>query len=718
MAKISENSGMGSERRRKSKNAIADKKREVESRDLSKKLFVGDFAKFLETESQETGRTPAELVDEIINSSFAIVQFSESTGKASLVAPTSWGNVAEKNPNNEDLLLGYREMRENFAPVSAGIEWHKGFTIGGGFTIQIEDSKDAHQKQMKELISTFVRQVYQDELTKGLFAILDIMMDIAATDGCAGAEIVYGVETKFEDYITGYEDVEMPDTEKVGRSKIVKVPIFKEPIWQSVKETQGGKEVITTQGLDGITRLKIIDNSVMRLTPYRHPKSGEILFWTIDEKVKNQNVLYYATQETMNANPTKLLPWEVFWLTWSRHSTNLKGVSQIKPIYSVAKFVQDITKAIGIGLNRWANKKYFFVCGTDKRPWGKPHQDQFLKAMEQMIKQNWIGIPTPAGFDIKEIGGENSIFDGSNLLSYLTGMICSGMNYPREFLEAGKTQASDKAWLAWTVTYGHTQVQIKHAIESQLFERHIWCTIGKDYTVPKKGVSEEDREKFPVYVPRVEWKAEGQWLRNDKMKTLKSILDAANPADAPLKLSIEKEMATTMGLGEVDFSVVEDLLNTETKNRLTVSKQNNLLNEAKLEALEKMKKDGTLTDEIMTKLLAPPTEQKPPATQPDQQTLEKRGEKRLEGGVDRTNRDKDGKKGQSKEMGGTRLPYHETSSTVVMEMPPELAAAMVETEKLKQEQLKTLIEKAELIKKLKEKIDERKTIKKVNENER
>jgi hypothetical protein len=297
-------------------------------------------------------------------------------------------------------------------------------------------------------------------------------------------------------------------------------------------------------------------------------------------------------------------------------------------------------------------------------------------------------------------------------------MICAGMNYPREFLEAGRTQASDKAWLAWTVTYGRTQVQIKHAIESQLFERHIWCTIGKDYTVPKKGVPEGEREKFPVYVPRVEWKAEGQWLRNDKMKTLKSILDAANPADAPLKLSIEKEMATTMGLGEVDFSVVEDLLNAETKNKLTISKQNNLLNDAKLEALEKMKKEGTLTDEIMTKLLAPPaTETKPPATQPDQKTLEERGQKRLEGGVSRTDRDKEGKKGQSKEMGGTRLPYHETSSTVIMEMPPELAAAMVETERLKQEQLKISIEKAELIKKLKEKIDERKTVKKVNENE-
>ena len=46
------------------------------------------------------------------------------------------------------------------------------------------------------------------------------------------------------------------------------------------------------------------------------------------------------------------------------------------------------------------------VCGTAKAPWGTPYIRNALKQFEEASRKNWATIPVPAGFDIKEMGGE------------------------------------------------------------------------------------------------------------------------------------------------------------------------------------------------------------------------------------------------------------------------------------------------------------------------
>lgn len=685
---------MDEKRRIKSKKTI-DKKSNSEEKRIN---FVEDFERFLETQEKKTGKSEHKLMEDILSSHVALIEFDETLGKASLVFE-NWKGVSIGEPLKIDqkTLKDFRDLRDNFAPVSAGIEWHKDFTSGGGFLIQIDDPKDAHQKEMRNEVKRFCTTVFQDQYVIGLDAILDVMMDMALTDGCAAAEIVYEKEVDFNEYLdeaTPVEEIVGLDGKKI---KVLKPKVMTDALWK---------------GLGGITRLKIIEDSYTRLIPYRHPISGEVLYWTLDEKTQTPNAgLTY--EEIVNREKKKVIikfhPWEIFWLSWNKHGTNLKGLSLIQPVYHIAKMAQTIQTSVGKGYNRWANKKYFFVAGTERRPWNKVYRQEFLKAVEKMIANNWVGTPVPWGFDIKEIGGEQSIFDGKNILDHLISMIAAGMQYPLDFLESGRTQASDKSWLAWTVRYGRSQNQVRRALEHQIFERHLWCKFGSTVKETRKGPNQKD---LPIYIPKLQWKAEGQWLKDAKMKTLTGLLNVANPIDFPLKIPIQKEMGATLGIGEIDWTEIEELFDVQNKTRLANAKIEKLKIEAKLKVFESM------TEEELAKI-SEPQPQKPKTDETPEEKLTEQGEKRQEGGVSRTTKETGtkSKKGQAKPMGGTRKVGEtmETSETTEIELPKEvedeikkraLDSIEGETKKVELEQKKFDLEVKRKKKKSLEKIDE------------
>lgn len=659
------------------KKIILEKQAEEKARAESQLRIVEDSAQWIKDESDRTGLSVEEVTDNLLQGNIALLEFSETDGKASLVFK-SWTSpmpaVGEIQRLSRKVITDFRSLRENFAPVAAGIEWHRDFSSGGGFTVQINDPKDSHKKQMKGEIEAFNRNVYQDQLTVGLDNIDDIMMDTALTDGCAAAEIVYDKEVEFMDYVDGFETVIIEN--EGGKRVAVKVMKPKEPNWH-------------TDFKGGITRLKIIDDAYNRLRPYRHPKSGEILFWTLDEKVSVE----WSSKAIKNKNVIKFHPWEIFWLSWNQRGTNLKGMSMIQPVYSVAKFVQAIQKAVGVGFNRWANKKYFFVCGSEKRPWSKPAQKAFLKAMAKMIKFNYVGIPVPPGFKIENIGGEGTVFEGTNLLDYLTGQICAGMQYPREFLEMGKTQGSDKAWLAWTVRYGRNQQQVRRAIEHQLWQRQLWCLHGKKYRVGKKGVLIANQEQRDVYVPSLQWRAEGRWHREKKTELFKSLLDAANPIDPPLKMAVQKGIADVLGFGAIDWETVTELFEIRSETSLLEAKLEKLEAKAKLEITEELAKSGKLkaTIEARAEAQLQMAKQQQEGGAPSKDELDRRAKARLEGGVSRT------PKGEAKPMGGTREPKRVAETIpdhfigripfIPKEEAEQIAKNIIKTEKEKQKKI-------------------------------
>ncbi len=743
------------ERRKKSKQDIKKKQASDKKKQEASVNLINDVNSFINEKSKEIGVPVGDIVNEILSNNFAVIEFDETTGKASLVynwQPSATGAVGEKEPTPEAIIKEYRDLRENFAPVSAGVEWHRDFTSGGGFVIHVDDIKDDHKNKMADEIKKFAGEVYQDDFVIGLDAILDIMIDIAITDGCDAAEICYQNDVDIANYFDKWEQVDVIIN---GQKKTVNVPVFKEPKWE--------------EELKSIVRLKVIEDTYTRLRPYRHPLSGEVLYFTLDEKVDKEDPMKQF--ENLNKREViKFLPWEIFWLTWNPRGTNMKGMSQIKSVYTVAKFVKAIQTAVGVGFNRWANKKYFFVCGTDKKPWSKKHFQEFMKSMEKMLKNNWVGIPVPAGFEVKEIGGEKSIFEGKDLLDFLTGMICAGMQYPRDFLESGKTQASDKSWLAWTVRYGRSQQIIKRYIEHQLFKRHLWCKFGKTHKLSKKGKKVEEQENVPNYIPRLMWKAEGQWLKDAKIKSLSQILNVASPVDTVLKLGVEIELAQTVGIGDLDWNPIIEYYNTQTQQKLVDAKRSLITAKEQLKLDEEMQKSGKIKELLKTKFETSLERAKePPQEEPTtpEAKLQQQTEKRGEGGVSKTLRDKDTKKGQSKPMGSERQPTLRTQETsepqppiivmdtdieaikdivdnavkgledklkidgkgkgkeakIVQETPlgllsPEeskrVADEMAATEKLKQqkleEEIKGIKEKQKLVEELKEGLNTRKTV--------
>lgn len=551
--------------------------------------------------------------------------------------------VAEKGEETEPSLVIYRKLRETFPPVTAGIDYYKAFTSGSGFDVKIDDPKDDHQKEMRDIIREFNRNVFMDDTTVGLSSILDVMIDEDLVEGVSAAEIVY--EGWKDDEYT-FEDWAIPtEPTKDGGPKWTPKEMKTED-WNKLK---------------GISQIKVIPNAYTRLTPYRDPKKWNILYYTVDED----------RSKTDKKDVVKLLPWQVLWLATNRRTNKLKGISIIRAIAKSAMLLERILGDLGVSIDRWADKKFFFILGDAKqgRRWTPNEIRNFLNDVKTMSTEHKTGIPVPVGFDIKEIGGE--VYDGGQIVDQLISLICAGMKFPRTFFEQGKTQEGDKAWLAWMVIYNRYQTQLQSTVEHQLWARHIWCKEGQTRIIPKQRVPKEAQPVEPVYIPKLEWSAKGKWNQEEKLSMLKDWLNVANPITPILKIAIEADAAVTLGYSDLTFDEMMEQIDTWVQTEKINKELELLKKQMELELLQKFKDSKDYKKLIPSIDFASLPEPEPPKVKeviaPDiskdeldtglPPTQEERLQHRIEGGVSVSKKDNpESKKGIAKKPGSTREP--------------------------------------------------------------
>ena len=590
--------------------------------------FPKSFAKFLRDYAKEQDKTEAQVIVDMMSDGYLYLAFEETEGETWIQPIQPWSplggleTVEEGHADTPGNIKEYKRLREEFGPIGSCIDYWRGFSTGGGFINIVDDPNDEHKKQTKIDVDGFGSNVYQDEIIAGLDRILDIVEDEELTTGVGAGEICYQEDMLFKDYME-------------------EIPQYDPVTGQFIKNVYSPKGFTEEKGYDlnnyidwkqhkGIQRIKIIDDAWNRVQAVRDQKSSRILYWLVDKGEQTE---------------VKLLPQKIFWWADNTRGTALKGQSRIRKVASIAKLLEKIYEYVGEGFQKWGNPKWFFITGSEKKPWAAPHIVNFMNDLRKMIKENKSAIPVPAGFDLKKIGGE--IFEGRDELDHFLTVICNGMMVPREFVES-RSGATDKPFLAWTVMYGRHQQQFRRAIEHQLYRRHLYCLHGATYEVTKRGPEPEGgRERKPTYIPKLQWRAEGRWHKAERLKTLKTLLDPANPLDPPFKLRVEQDMAEILGYGAIDVSLYEDLFELQTKVKL-INAERDL---QKAEQLLKQEKEALARGELVVE--APIGEPETP-----EEKKKKEAEKRLEGGVHRTTRDaeKPTEKGKAKQLGGTRQP--------------------------------------------------------------
>jgi hypothetical protein len=568
--------------------------------------------------------------------------------------------VQPKSSDGEETpatLKTYRRLRDEFPPVTAGIEYSKSFTAGGGFEVDIEDPDNEHQQETKKIINELNRNLYQDEVTRGLDAILDILIDEAFTVGCSAAEIVYDKFKTEPPDVTEYLTPSSEEDVANGTPVYVSNDLTKEE-WKE---------------LGGIVQLKMVDDAVQRMKPYRHPTTYKIEYWTVDEEtIMKENEKRSKESLELKEVPI-LLPWQVLWLSWDRRGSNVKGNSLIRPVAKTAVLLEEIYRAIGISQKKWADKKYFFILGSDKtgRSWAPPKVTNFLRDVKKMTTEGGTGIAVPSGFDIKDIGGE--LYEGDAIINHLISMICAGMRYPQDFLSPGKTQASDTPWLAWIVTYASHQKLLRRAIEHQLWERHLYTVFGgTTIRVSRQGQKLENQPLIPIYVPKMSWKSEGKWHIKQKIEELTKILNVANPVSPELKLEVESDIAVTLGYSELSLENARDILKMRQKINVIEAEADQTKAEILKEVMEKALKDKEFKDSIVPIIQG--TSQKPDVAPPPAVGGNPKRPlpvplKRLAGGVSRFNKDtaQPNAKEMAKSPGDTRQPKPNTGTIKTQE---------------------------------------------------
>lgn len=592
-----------------------------------KEFTTTDFNKFLKAEMKRTGRTAGQIIEETFGDGF--VRYVEETGKPDKLSAWVGTSLATKTAKK---IADYRDLRANFAPVSQCVDYLKTVILGTDVDVQIEDPKDTFQKKIKEDLQYFVRNVRQDIYTRGLFTILDIMLDEALTTGSGGAEIVYGKNPTFSEYMTNAR------VEKVTvKGKKKKKNMFMIDISDPWKDWIPPENDDDDQGLGGIVRLKIFPNGTLRLKRYKDPASWEVMYWTLDEAGtpsleeevrKRQGVTRRGTSKQM---VIRYHPWQLFWLAINRRDWDVRGESVIAPVYSIAKTLKRIIEAVGEGIYRAGNKKYFVVTGTEKRPWSSPHIRDVMSEIQEMGEKNWTTVPVPAGFDIKGIGGE--VFEAQNIIAVLLTLIAHGMNCPKEILGLSSRGSGERQFTVSHVEVERMKNNFKFAVEDQLFARHIWCEYGRIKT------KQSGRSHEPIYVPMVKTTTKGLMSPIERLEICMKLLNVANPLDPRGKLRTEKEIAEILGWDDILYPSQEDL-------------------DDYMKAFEKqmLEKAGQEEKGLKKK------EQGQPSPQTEARQLKR--QKGMETGS---------KKGKSKPMGGTRIPkaFQETETHYVWYRPFE-----------------------------------------------
>ncbi len=575
---------------------ISVKKEEEKKSVLPENLSERAFADYVKEQMKNTGRTEAQILGEVFKDGWLVWMVEESGGSAQLELSQLF--KAGKKP--DDKVKEYIRLRENFAPISNCVDYLIDKIIGGGIGVVIDDPSDKNQKEHKEELERLLEDIYQDEYKRGLRTILPILVNEALTTGSAATEITYDGDKTFWDY------AEISETAKTVqiKGKPVEIVLYntKEPKWNT--------------DLKGLDRLKIIDRAYERFVVQRDPKTWEIKYWILDEGKSVQPItlpsgIVVRKLVGKTVAGTYLHPWQVFWLTLKQRGFDVKGESVIKPVYEVSILLEKILKAVGEGIHRAGNKKYFIICGSADRPWSTPHIRNVLQQLKEASKKNWSTIPMPMGFDIKDIGGE--VFEADQVVNYFLKVIAGGMKVPAKVLGI---EVREQKEYSYTEYRSNLLLAIKH----QLFKRHVWCKHGMKRT--KQGGKGEE----PVYIPNPKIKIEGLFTTPlEELEIYIKMLNPANPITPQLKLEAEKGIAKLMGWDMIDFPTQEEY---EKKLR---------------EREEQALKFGK------SRVVKVPSEKE--QGEPEPQTVE-RQEKRLEG----MRKKGETEKGKSKPMGGTREP--------------------------------------------------------------
>jgi len=597
-----------------------------------KEFTTTDFNKFLKREMKRTSRSAGQVIEEVFGDGF--VRYVEETdkGKATLSAWTG----AKVETDTAKRIAEYRDLRKNFAPISQCLDYLKSVILGSNVDVQIDDPKDTFQIKIKEDLQFFVRNIRQDIYTRGLYILLSILLDEALTAGSAGAEIVYGNNPDFDTSAKNMRVEEFTRTVKGKKDKKVKMLMIdiEDPQWNDVIDEKTGE--LTKKGLGGLVRLKIFRDGVNRLKRYKDPNSWEVMYWTLDEAgpvTLEEEVRKRAgvTAKKTVKRVIKFHPWQLFWLAPNRRDWDVLGESTIAPVYSIAKILKRIIESVGEGIYRAGNKKFFIITGTEKRPWSSPHIRDVMSEIKEMGEKNWTTVPVPAGFDIKDIGGE--VFEAQNIIAILLTLIAHGMNCPKEILGLPSRGSGERQFNISHIEIERMKNNFKFAIEDQLFARHIWCEHGK------VKAKQSGRSYEPVYIPMVKTTTKGLMSPIERLEICMKLLNVANPLDPRGKLRAEKEIAEILGWDDILYPSQEEV-------------------DDYMKAFEKqmLEKAGQQEKGLKKK------EQGQPSPQTKERQLER--QKGMQAGS---------KKGKARPMGGTRIPkaLQETETHYVWYRPFE-----------------------------------------------
>jgi hypothetical protein len=603
---------------------------------------LDNFENYVTQEAERQHKNVKTVIEETFKDGYLMWSVEESAmsgGTISQTAPvlTAWAMPQDANDVDE-----HRRLRKEFTPVARAVDYLRAMIMGNNLDVLIDDPEDKNKMDLKEELQEFMRTVYQDQYTTSLYSLLSIMLDEALTVGSSGAEMRYEEPVTFEDYVLSVQSSTLPVAKSNAGAKEYVFFKSKEPDWKDLK---------------GIIQLKLLKNSAGRMKLYRDPRTWEANYWTLDEIASQGDTAMAVHQLTLKADSgqsVRFHPWQVFWLNINRREYDERGVSVIEPVKKTAVLLEKIMNSVGEGIYRAGNKKYFIVCGTEKRPWSKPHIRNVMQQIQEMGKRNWTNIPVPYGFDIKDIGGQ--VFEADAVTKNLLEIVAQGMHVPlsvmmpaRQSPEGAKAQ-SDTSFLE----IERMRHEFKQAVEQQLFKKQLWCKHGKTRTKQGGAVG-------PMYVPELEQTTKGLQSPIERLDTIVKILNVANPVDPQIKLEIDREFAKILGYDMIKM-----------KSQVELRKE--------LEVLQKQKEEQDKMALEQTKLNIKNAKEQPqqPAGSPlgkaqgkPQPPSKEKQEKRLAGGVNVS------KKGQSKPMGSSRNPKEtpkvretvEEESTEVEETP-------------------------------------------------
>lgn len=515
-----------------------------------------DLKEYIIEESERTGKSKDEILEDTFHDGYVVV--SESGDGAFKV---EGGQLFKTTSEKVDDLTECRRLRERFGPIASIVDYVKEIIMGSGYDVMLEDIHDDHQKKVKKEIMEWMKLIYQDVYTVGLKSLLNIIVDNALTDGFAAAEIVYSGEngdmfTKYAKPIT--TSIMSQEGGKLAKSDYTSYDIA-EPVWNELK---------------GIARLKIFLDSPARLRLMRRGRTWEADYWVLDQPnvAGAQGGMQSATQKNLQqGTPMQLttddlvrstlpqskqviakpsayfLPWQIFSLSLTRRNWLEKGPSIILPALKTAQLLEKIMNAVGEGIYRAGNKKYFIICGTKDRPWGGIHIRNLLSQIKDASEKNWSTIPVPAGFDLKEAGG--TVFEAQNAINYFLRVIAGIMHVSPSVLGLDAREAVKGTT---NFTYLTMRDELRSQIRTQLVRLHIWSTYGQKKQ--KQGGYDE-----PQWIPELRAKTEDLLNPSDRLKLDIDILNAANPVLPQTKLEVERDIIETRGW-QVDLPTQEEFM--------------------------------------------------------------------------------------------------------------------------------------------------------------